>query len=396
MKGNPVRKQGFISCAASVVSILAGLLFGLVLLFCFNAPEAMYGFKTILTTGIKNSDKLAKVLYTAAPLLMAGLAVGFAFKTGLFNIGATGQYTVGAFLSLMGAIQFQLPWWVCILLGMIGGAVWGAIPGIFKALFNVNEVITAIMFNWVALFMVNLSLNNMPMMLANYWGATNAERTAALKSANPGAILPKLGLDTLMHSNYMNIGIFIAIFFAVVIWVILSKTTFGYELKACGFNRHASEYAGINARKNIVLSMVISGALAGVGGALYYLSGTAQFTIQKSLLAMGFNGIPVALLASSHPLGTIASSLFISYIQVGGDAMQPEFAKEIIDIIIAAIIYLSAFALLMRELIGRLLSKKQADNVNAELPPAAPAPVPGGAENGENAAGGQTEEGKRL
>ena len=396
MKGNPVRKQGLVSCAASVISIVAGLLFGLALLFCFNAPEALYGFRTILMTGLKNSDKMAKVLYTAAPLLMTGLAVGFAFKTGLFNIGATGQYTIGAFLALTGAIQFQLPWWACILMGMVGGAVWGAIPGIFKALFNVNEVITAIMFNWVGLFTVNLLLNNMPVMLANYWGATNAERTAALKSANPSAILPKLGLNKLMHSNYMNIGIFIAVFFAVVVWIILSKTTFGYELKACGYNRHASEYAGINAKKNIILSMVISGALAGVGGALYYLSGTAQFTIQKSLLSMGFNGIPVALLASSHPLGTIASALFISYIQVGGDAMQPEFAKEIIDIIVAAIIYLSAFALLMRELIGRVLNRKQTDNVNAELPPAVVS-APGGAKKGADAAAEkQSEEGKRL
>ncbi|MPN27258.1 hypothetical protein SDC9_174688 [bioreactor metagenome] len=190
-------------------------------------------------------------------------------------------------------------------------------------------------------------------MLANAWGAINKDRTAALSAANPGAILPKMGMDQAMGSNYMNIAIFIAIIAAFIMWYVLQKTTFGYELKACGYNRNASRYAGINDKRNIVLSMVIAWALSGIGGALYYLSGTGQFTMGKMLLTMGFNGIPIALLAASHPLGTILSSLFIGYIQVGGEALQPEFAKEIIDIIIAAIIYLSAFSLLMRELILR-------------------------------------------
>ncbi len=352
-------KRGVSSLAASLISILAGLLLGLILLYCFNAPKAWYGFGNMMLTGFKTTEKMAKVLYTAAPLLMTGLSVGFAFKTGLFNIGATGQYTVGAFFALVSAIQFQWPWWACILMAMVGGAIWGAIPGIFKAKFNVNEVITSIMFNWIGLYGVNLALNNMPMMLANYWGAINKDRTADLKKANLDAVLPKLGLDKLLGSNYMNIGIFIAIFVAIIVFIIMYKTTFGYELKACGYNRNASQYAGISAKRSIILSMTISGALAGIGGALYYLSGTVQYTIVKSLVTMGFNGIPVALLASSNPLGTIFSALFISYIQVGGDAMQPEFAKEIIDIIIAAIIYLSAFSLLMRQMIGKVGSRKK-------------------------------------
>ena len=157
----------------------------------------------------------------------------------------------------------------------------------------------------------------------------------------------------------MNGGILFALICAVIIWVILNKTTLGYELKACGYNRDASQYAGINAKKNIVLAMTISGALAGLGGAIYFLSGSVQYTTVKTLQPMGFNGIPVALLGNSHPLATIFSALFISYLQVGGDAMQPEFAKEIIDIIIAAIIYMSAFALLMQQAIRKLLSKKR-------------------------------------
>ena len=373
MKKKRTMPKGALNLTASLVSILAGLLVGFILLMIFNFDKALYGFGNIIFTGLRSPDRFAKVLYTAAPLLMTGLSVGFAFKTGLFNIGASGQYTVGAVLSLVGAIMWQLPWYACILLGMAGGAVWGAIPGICKALFNVNEVITSIMFNWIGLFAANLFLYNSPQMLANAWGAINKDRTAALSAANPGAILPKMGMDQAMGSNYMNIAIFIAIIAAFIMWYVLQKTTFGYELKACGYNRNASRYAGINDKRNIVLSMVIAGALSGIGGALYYLSGTGQFTMGKMLLTMGFNGIPIALLAASHPLGTILSSLFIGYIQVGGEALQPEFAKEIIDIIIAAIIYLSAFSLLMRELILRArLSRENKAAVAIEETPGTP------------------------
>ena len=150
------KSSGFVSLLASVVSICIGLLMGLILLLCFNAPAAGQGFQSLISAGFRSSDKFAKVLYQAAPLIMTGLSVGFAFKTGLFNIGATGQYTVGAAFALIGAIEFQLPWYVCMLLAMIGGAIWGIFPGLFKALFNVHEVITSIMFNWIGLFSVNL------------------------------------------------------------------------------------------------------------------------------------------------------------------------------------------------------------------------------------------------
>ena len=382
-KTKRLRPRDTASLKASLVSIGIGLLLGLILLFCFNAPHAMEGFFNLILSGISDSGKIAKVFYQAAPLVFTGLSVAFAFKTGLFNIGATGQYTIGAFCALVCAIQFQLPWYVGIIAAAIGGAIWGFFPGLFKALFNVNEVITSIMFNWIGLFVMNLSLANMPVMLANYWGASNADRTANLASANPSAIIPKMGLDKLFGSNYMNISILIAVIFAIAIEFILNRTTFGYELKACGNNKDASLYAGINAKRNIVLSMVISGALSGIGGGIYYLSGTAQYTIVKSLLAAGFNGIPVALLASSGPIGVIFAAIFISYIQVGGEAMQPEFAKEIIDIIISAIIYLSAFSLLMKNLLE--MNKKKKENAAEAAARIAENPLPA-AEPAENAA----------
>ena len=366
-KKRALRIPGSTSILASLISIGVGLVVGLILLFVLNARAAGGAFLSLITAGFRSSDKFAKVLYQAAPLIMTGLSVGFAFKTGLFNIGATGQYTIGSAFALIGAIQFQLPWYICLLLALIGGAIWGIFPGLFKALFNVNEVITSIMFNWIAMFAVNLTINNLPMMLAKYWGGAQMDRTANLADANPGALIPRLGLDTLMKSNYMNISIFIAIAFAILAWIILSKTTFGYELKACGYNRNASVYAGINAKRNIVLSMVIAGAFAGVGGGLYFLAGTGQYTLLKQLLAAGFNGIPVALLATSNPIGTIFSAFFVSYIQVGGDAMQPDFVKEIIDIIISVIIYLAAFALLTRELLLRGKQRREEAAANAEV-----------------------------
>ena len=374
-------KKGLISALSSVISILVGLLFGLLLLVVINPSMAFPKFAQMLTAGVSTPAKFAKVLYQAAPLIMTGLAVAFAFKTGLFNIGASGQYTVGAFAALACAIIFQLPWYLCLLAALLAGAIWGIFPGLFKALFNVNEVITSIMFNWIGMMAVNLLCMNLKkggklIMLPKAWIPGNGltDRTVSLAVANSKALIPKLGLDKLLNSNYMNISIFIAIGFAILLWVILSRTTFGYELKACGSNKNASLYAGINAKRNIVLSMVISGAMAGLGGGIYYLAGTAEYTIQKALLAMGFNGISVALLATSNPIGTIFSALFISYIQVGGEALQPTYAKEVIDIIIAVIIYLSAFALLTKTIISKRIGTGTA-NANADKP----APVPAAA-----------------
>ena len=351
------RSPAVVSALASIVAIIIGLVVGIILLFVFNPESAVFGMKQLLTAGISSPMLIGKVFYQAAPLMMTGLSVGFAFKTGLFNIGASGQYVIGTLCALMCGVVFQLPWWVCMIAAAVGGAVWGLFPGLFKALFNVNEVITSIMFNWIGLFLTNLICSNTPSMLANFYGDINADRTASLADANPSAIIPTCGLDNL--SRYMNISIIITVIFALLMWLILTKTTFGYELKACGSNRNASVYAGINAKRNIVLSMVIAGALSGLAGSIYYLSGSSQYVMSKILPDMGFNGIPVALLANSNPIGTIFSALFISYIKVGGEYMQPDFAMEMVDIIIAAIIYLSAFALFMRMVILKVMTGKK-------------------------------------
>ena len=367
-----INKKAIFSISASLISILIGLILGLILLFIFDSDRAMVGFEALVGTGVSTPEKFSKVLYQAAPLILAGLSVAFAFKTGLFNIGAPGQYTIGAFCALFAAIVLGTPWYVSLIFAMIGGAIWGILPGLFKAHFNVNEVITCIMLNWIGLFLVNLLVSNIPQMLQNYWAGSITNRTVNLalveKFYGVQTTIPKAGLDTLLGgSSYMNISIFIAIGIAIITYIILNKTTFGYELKACGFNKNASTYAGINAKRNIVLSMIIAGGIAGIAGGIYFLSGTAEYVIEKNLMSMGFNGIPVALLASSNPLGVIFSSLFISYIQVGGEALQRyQFSSEIINIIISAIIYLSAFAFLIKLFIEKIFSKKEREETKTE------------------------------
>lgn len=349
----------FVSILSSVFAIIIGIIFGFVLLVILKPESSLYGITNMLTTGFSSVEKLGKVFYVAMPIIMTGLSVAFAFKTGLFNIGTPGQYVLGGFFALYVAIVFNAPWWLALFASIIGGALWGAIPGIFKAFFNVNEVITSIMLNWIGLYFANVCIANTEVMLNSYYGGSS-ERTVLLSIANSDAILPKLGLDKIFSgSNLVSIGIIIAIIVAIVSFIVLEKTIFGYELKACGYNKMASKYAGINEKRNIIFSMAIAGALAGLGGGLYYLNGGAVFTLGNVLPAAGFNGIPVALLASSNPLGVIFSALFVSYIQVGGDAMQPEYSPEAITIIISVIIYLSAFSLVIKKMISNLFRNKE-------------------------------------
>ncbi|MDO5299349.1 MAG: ABC transporter permease [Clostridia bacterium] len=364
LRGRLAASEAFLSVVASLICIVIGLALGIVVLAIINPEHALGdGLWVIISSGLKSPRNMGTVLANAAPLIMTGLSVGFAFKTGLFNIGAAGQYTLGAFGALYCAIVLHLPWYLCLLAAMILGAVWGAIPGFFKAYLNINEVITAIMFNWIGLYLVNdimYGKGKSPM----YDLAST--KTHSLRKAAPEAMIPSCGMSDLFGKlQSVTIAIFIAIFFAIVVYIVLGKTTFGYELKACGFNKNAAQYAGINEKRNIVLSMTIAGALAGVGAGLYYLSTVAEWNPQVStaLPAIGFNGISAALLACSNPIGTIFSSVFISYITVGGTKLSTQYyTKEIADVITALIIYLCAFSLLFKNKIRSALTggKKRA------------------------------------
>lgn len=376
---------GFVSLLSSIICIVIGLLVGFVVLLLLGGEKAYSdGFKQILLGGFYMMPSgIGKEIVTAAPLVMCGLSVAFAFKTGLFNIGAAGQYTLGAFGGLVFALLLHAPWWVCLLMATIFGAVWGAIPGIFKAYLNVNEVITSIMFNWIGLYACNT------IMYGRGVGAMyNAKQSKTYAVTGQSLIPSKLfGWDIAETFSYKSctIAIVLAVIVAVILYFVINKTTFGYELKACGNNKNAAKYAGINEKRSIILSMIIAGALAGFGAGLYYLSGAAQWIPGDStaLPNEGFDGISVALLASSNPIGAIFSALFISHITTGGGFMNASlFPPEIADIISGIIIYLCAFSLLFRSKITALLSGKKKEKTvkpqtAAEQTPAAPAKADG-------------------
>jgi simple sugar transport system permease protein len=302
------------------------------------------------------------MLYYATPIILTGLSVGFAFKTGLFNIGASGQFMVAQFTTLMvafyGGSLGAFQWVFAILAGVLAGAFWGFIPGFFKAVFNVNEVITSILFNYIGMYFTNMLIRGNSTIF-------DTHRHETFKISKQ-AFLPKFGLDKIFSGSRIDIGILIAILVAVLIYIILNKTKFGFELKGVGFNRYASRYAGINEKKSIILSMTIAGALAGLGGALKMIAPGAHYvgntlSAEEILAAEGFNGIPVALLGLSNPIGIIFSGLFITHIQRGGFFVQSIVMIEIIDIITAIIIYFSAFALVFRIFIAKIIKKKKFD-----------------------------------
>lgn len=357
--------DGASNAVASIAAIIVGLIFGLIILLISNPSQAFKGLSVIVSGGFNGGVKgIGQVLYYATPLIMTGLSVGFAFKTGLFNIGASGQLMVGAFTGVwVGANCTFLPSWllwvVALLAATVAGGIWGAIPGFFKSKLNVNEVIACIMCNYISMYGVNYLIKN-----SNIYDPLKNQTISIGQAA-----IPKWGLDAIFYSmkgNYKDVasvngGIIIAIALAIVMYIVLNKTTFGYELKACGYNREASRYAGINEERSIMLSMVIAGALSGVAGGLMYLApaGGLHINVIEYLSSQGFNGIPVALLGLSNPIGIIFSGIFVAYISQGGYYLQRmEFMPEIIDIIIGAIIYFSAFSLLARQVIVSVIKRR--------------------------------------
>lgn len=352
------------SASASLLAIIAGLFAGFLILLVSNPASAVEGLTIILKGGWNTGVKgLGQVLYYATPIIMTGLSVGFAFKTGLFNIGAPGQLTVGAFVSVYVGAMMPMPagihWVFALLCGMLAGGLWGLVPGLFKAYLNVNEVISSIMMNYIGLYGTRYLIKITPLYNQLMNQTVNVLDTA---------VIPKGGLDKIffnMKGNYVdvssvNAGIYIAIALAILMYIILNRTTFGYELKACGLNRSASRYAGINENRSIVLSMVIAGALAGTAGALMYLAPASgmHIHVDEIMPAQGFNGIPVALLGMSNPIGIIFAGLFIAHITVGGSQLQSlKYMQEVIDIIIALVIYFSAFSLAVRTFLSRTKRK---------------------------------------
>ena len=375
MKETLLKKDGVQKLLASLLSIVIGLFVGAIVVAIVGLTKENIGVKGmwdgirlifigLFANGRNAAGALAwgfnpaswgNMLFRATPVIMTGLSVAVAFKTGLFNIGAPGQYLMGTMTTLMLALGISsevvpvgLIWVIAFLGGMVAGALWGAIPGLLKAFLNINEVLACIMTNWLAANIVTWAFD-----VSNFKNVTEGTKTGYIyKTTFNGVSTPKLGLDKLFPNSQVNGGILIAAVIAVVVYIIMNKTTLGYQLKACGANRHAARYAGINDKRNIVLSMAIAGALAGGGAALYWLSGNTEFfwSTYQSLPAAGFNGIPVALLAVNNPIAVVFTGIFMAMLDIVGQNLTgfTAYNEYITDVIIAVIVYLSAFSLVIQ------------------------------------------------
>lgn len=381
-------KDGTKTVLASLLSILIGLVVGTLIVIIVGLTKdsipnsgiwdgVRLVFAGILSTGRDAAGNLTfgfhpqnmgNMLFRATPLIMTGLSVAVAYKTGLFNIGAPGQYLMGTLATLMIALGIpssSCPTWVIWILAFLGGclagALWGAIPGALKAFLNINEVLACIMSNWLAANIVTWAFD-----VSNFKNVVENTKTAYIyKTSFNHVATPKMLMDKLFPGSQANGGFWIAVIIAIAMYVLINKTTLGYELKACGSNRNAARYAGINDKRNIILSMAIAGALSAGGAALYWLAGNTEFywSTYQTLPAEGFNGIPVALLAANNPIGVIFTAVFMAMLKIVGTQLTgfTAYNEYITDVIIAVIVYLSAFSLLIRNLIsGKRRKEKKA------------------------------------
>lgn len=348
---------GFI--VASIVLGIAG----------YNPIDAF----SALFSGIFSKPKyISNTIIKATPIILTGLSVAFAFKTGLFNIGAEGQYIIGTVASTIVGIKLNLPAVleipIVILAGVIAGAIFGGIVGVLKGKFGIHEVITSIMLNWIALYLCNF------IVATNVFHQPDSTSTYMINESGFTTILGKWktsdsGMEFLAHHKWLsevllktdvNIGIIVAIIMAILISILLYKSAKGYELRAVGLNKDAAEFAGINVNRNIVQSMVIAGALSGLAGALA-ITGTSphKLSTMAAFENNGFNGLSVALIAGSSPIGCIFGGLLYGGLLYGGQSVQSAIGapSEIINIMIGTIVFFVALTKIVPSLADKLLKR---------------------------------------
>ncbi len=353
-----VQSNAFKSIVSAVLCALIGILVGFIILAMINAQNAPKAISTILKNFMyykKPSMRLQNfglTIVKSVPLILCGLSVLFAYKAGLFNIGVGGQYCLAIGVSLWSALAWHLPWFICVLLAVVAAALWGALAGCLKAFFNMNEVIACIMLNWISLYITNIMMSP-----AFIMDQTKSE-TFSIAKKSPQSLLPALGWDKLLNNKYASIAIPVTIIIAVLIMIVLNKTTFGYELRATGLNKNAAKYAGMKDKQNIIVTMTIAGALAGLGASMYYLTGVQPWKISSTVPGMGFNGIAVAFLGGLNPVGVIFAGFFIQHITLGGTLIDTHFYNsQIADLIASIIIYSCGFVLFFKEIITRITAK---------------------------------------
>lgn len=350
-------KKRFHFSKSAVVSILA-VVFGLfagAIFMAVTGNNPFTGYFYLFSGGLKNIERIGNTLATATPLILSGLAVAFAFKTGLFNIGAAGQMLMGGLAATAVGLTLNLPQLLILPLMLVAaimsGAIWAAVPGFLKAKFNVHEVVGSIMMNWIAYWIVAYAV---PAYFKGDFLETESRRL------NDSASLKVSWLSSIFQGSFINLGLILAILAVVIIAFILDRTVLGYELKAVGFNRHAAEYAGISVNRNIVLSMAIAGALAGLGGATLYAGYAVNMQI-GIMPTQGFDGIAVSLLGANSPWGVFASAIFFGILHSGKGFMNAmtDIPPEIADTIIATIIYFAATSVLIERIVDKISRRKR-------------------------------------
>jgi general nucleoside transport system permease protein len=369
---NILKSNAVQSLIASLMCIILGLLIGYIVLLFINPTGAWDAIMEVMKNFMHYSKQSLRLknfgntLVKTAPLLMCSLSVLFAYKVGLFDIGAAGQYVVGVCASLYAALGWGWSWLPCVLLAIAAGAVYGAIVGVLKAYCNVNEVISGIMLNWIALYTTNMILTNVK--------ETTSPYTFHIKDKAAQALLPCVGIEKFFNNNtYVTIAVPLSIVIAIIIAIILDKTKFGYELKATGNNKNAAKYCGMAEKRNIILTLMISGALAALGGALLYLTDYEQWQCTTSSVpGMGFNGIAAAFLGGLNPIGSIFSSYFIQHITTGGAYVDKTmYCAQISELISSLIIYLCGFVFFIKYAINKSIAKheeKQLQKATGDAP----------------------------
>lgn len=358
----------------TIVSIFLGFIIGAGVLWIsgFNPIEA---YKIMIKGVFSRPSYIAWTIVRATPIIITGLSVAFAFRTGLFNIGAEGQFIIGAIVAALVGYVVKLPAIIHIplvfLSAVIAAGLWGGIAGYLKAKFGVNEVISTIMLNWIALY-----LNNYIVRLEQFKRASS-QRTHEIQETASITILEHWkktaeGREFMANSEFfgdflrapVNWGFLVAIILAIIIWYVLNKTTLGYELKAVGYNQHAAEYGGINVSKSMFRSMVIAGALAGAAGALHVMGISKSIASLSAMEGYGFDGMAVALIGGNTSLGAVLAGLLFSSIQYGGGKIQPALGapSEVINIMIGTIVFFIAMPKLIKILMTSLNKKRGAKN----------------------------------
>ncbi|MBR4393207.1 MAG: ABC transporter permease [Oscillospiraceae bacterium] len=348
------KKKGFLEFVAEnrfihiLLSILLGFLVGAIFLSIMglSVGEA-YGRLISSVTSLKG---FSYVIVYSIPYIVVGLSVAFSFKTGVFNIGAEGQFVVGSMAAaVVGILAGNLPKPLliplCFLVAMAAGAIWGIIVGFLKTKWGINEVLSMIMFNWVAFYLSNF-IAGFPAIHSD----GTAEATKNI-SANASTLLPKSMINSLGLCPTANWGILVAIAATVLAWFIIEKTTLGYELKAVGSNKFAAEYGGINVNRSILTALAISGALAGLGGALQLMGMGSRISVFSSQEGFGFAGIVVALIGCSNPFGVLIAGIFYGALIFGGSKLNLVGAPtQLINVIVGTVVFFIAISVIFQNL----------------------------------------------